>query len=113
MAQDLTETETKHSSVARIDVVARIARVADYLFGILYVVLLVRLALEFFHARKGTGFVEIIRAISDPFYAPFKGIVASDSVAGAPVVWPLVVAIIGYMLLHAAIRGLLRLIARG
>ena len=111
MHQDLIDTE--HSAVPRIAAVARIARIADYLFGVLYVVLLVRLALEFFNARKGAGFVEIIRAMTDPFYAPFKGIVATDTVAGARVVWPLAVAIVGYMLLHAALRGLLRLIARG
>ncbi len=113
MPEDLVEIEPKHSPVTRIDTVARIARVIDYLFGILYVLLLVRLALEFFNARKGAGFVELIRVLTDPFYAPFKNIVATNTVDGAHVVWPLVVAIIGYMLLHAAVRGLLRLIARG
>jgi uncharacterized protein YggT (Ycf19 family) len=70
--------------------------------------------LDFIQARKGNGFVEFIRAITDPFYAPFKGIVASNSVSdGTIIVWPLVVAIVGYILLHAALRGLLKLIARG
>ena len=69
--------------------------------------------IEFFNARRTTGFVELIRAMTDPFYAPFKGIVGTDTVDGARVVWPLAVAILGYMLLHAALRGLLRLIARG
>lgn len=93
--------------------VARIARVLDYLFGLLYGLLLVRLALEFLNARPSAGFMQIIRGVTDPFYAPFKGIVASDSIEGAHVVWPLVVAVLGYMLLHAAIRGVLRLVMRG
>ncbi len=97
----------------RVATVERIARVIDYLFGILYAILLVRLVLEFFSARKASGFFQLIQAISNPFYAPFKGIVASHSIERAPVVWPLVVAVAAYMLLHAAIRGLLRLIARG
>ncbi|MFI5302333.1 MAG: hypothetical protein ACHREM_29930 [Polyangiales bacterium] len=42
-----------------------------------------------------------------------RPIVATDTFAGARVVWPLVVAILGYVFLHAAIRGLLRLVARG
>jgi hypothetical protein len=29
-----------------------------------------------------------------------------------PVVWPLIVAVFAYMLLHAGIRGLLRVLAR-
>ena len=99
--------------VARVAVVDRVARVIDYLFGILYVLLLIRLALEFFNARQGAGFYRLIHELTEPFYAPFKGIFGTASIAGAHVVWPLVVAILGYMLLHAAIRGLLRLVARG
>jgi uncharacterized protein YggT (Ycf19 family) len=114
MTDDLIETEPAHSPVPRIDTVARIARILDYLFAVLYVLLMVRLVLDFLQARKGNGFVEFIRAITDPFYAPFKGIVASNSVSdGTIIVWPLVVAIVGYILLHAALRGLLKLIARG
>lgn len=94
-------------------VVARIARILDYLFGVVYALFFVRLALELINARPSAGFVQLIRALSDPFYAPFKGIVASSSVEGAHFVWPLLVAVFGYVLLHAAIRGVLRLVVRG
>jgi len=104
---------TASPRLRRAIVVARIARILDYLFGLLYGLLLVRLVLEFLNARPGAGFVKIIRGVTDPFYAPFKGIVSSNSIEGAHVVWPLVVAIVGYMLLHAAIRGALRLVMRG
>ncbi|MBN1606502.1 MAG: YggT family protein [Polyangiaceae bacterium] len=94
----------------RVLVVARIARILDYVFGLLYALLLVRLVLDFLSARPSAGFVQIVRGVTDPFYAPFKGIVGTGSIEGAPVVWPLVVAIVGYMLLHAGIRGALRLV---
>ena len=85
----------------------------DYLFGLLYALLAIRLVLELINARKGTGFVEFIVTLTSAFYAPFKGIVASDTVDGShPIVWPIVIAILAYMLLHAALRGLLRLVAR-
>ncbi len=93
-------------------VLMRIGRVSDYLFGILYTLLLVRLALEFFGARSGAGFSQIIRDLTDVFYAPFRGIFATTTVDTGHFVWPLVVAILGYMLLHAGIRGLLHLLAR-
>jgi uncharacterized protein YggT (Ycf19 family) len=93
-------------------VVERIEEILDYLFGLLYALLLVRFALEFFNARPGAGFVRLIRDVTDPFYAPFQSIVASNSIEGARVVWPLIIAIVGYLLLHAAIRGVLRLVAR-
>jgi uncharacterized protein YggT (Ycf19 family) len=111
MRADLLETQP--TPITRVAFVARVARIVDYLFGILYAILLIRLALEFFSARPSAGFVGLIRALTEPFYAPFKAIVATDTIAGAHLVWPLVVAILGYMVLHAGIRGLLRLIARG
>ena len=94
----------------RVLVAARIARILDYLFGLLYALLLVRLVLDFLNARPSAGFVRIVRGVTDPFYAPFKGIVDTGSIEGARVVWPLVVAMLGYMLLHAGIRGALRLV---
>jgi hypothetical protein len=91
---------------------ARVARVVDYLFGLLYALLLVRLVLEFFGARRGAGFVRFIDDLTNVFYGPFKGIFPSTAVDAGRLVWPLVAALVGYMLLHAAIRGLLRLCAR-
>ena len=93
--------------------VARVARVLDYLFGLLYALLTIRLILEFLGARRSAGFVQLIAAMTNVFYAPFRGIVASESLDGShPIVWPIVVAMVAYALLHAAIRGLLRLVER-
>lgn len=95
----------------RAGVLAGIAHVVDYAFSVLYLLLLVRLVLEFLQARRASGFFQLIAAVTDPFYAPFKSIVATRTVEGAPLVLPLVVAIVGYLLLHALIRGLLHLFA--
>jgi hypothetical protein len=63
-------------------------------------------------ARSTAGFVQFIVAVSNPFYAPFRGIVASPSTdAGHTLLLPIVVAIIAYIMLHLAINGLLRLLA--
>lgn len=98
---------------SRILIVNRITRITDYLFGILYVLLLVRLVLEFIGARRTSAFFSSVCGVTAPFYAPFKFIVASSSIDGAPVVWPLVIAVLGYALLHMGLRGLLRLVERG
>ena len=96
----------------RYPALALVARVLDYLFGLLYSLLLVRLVLDLIGARRSTGFFQFIAALTRPFYGPFEGIVATETVDGIhPIVWPIVVAIVAYMLLHAAIRGLLRLAA--
>lgn len=86
-----------------------VARVLDYAFGVLYALLAIRLALVFFGAREGAGFFQMIRNVTDVFYAPFKGLFATTLVASGHLEWPLVVAILAYVLLHAGIRGLLYL----
>jgi len=63
-------------------------------------------------ARRGAGFVQFIFGITDPLYAPFRGIVASPTTdAGNTLAWPIVIALIVYAILHAIINGLLRLLA--
>jgi uncharacterized protein YggT (Ycf19 family) len=97
----------------RQDVMLRIAQALDFLFGLLYTLLAIRLLLELIRARRGAGFVEFIAALTDFFYAPFRGIVASDTIDGShPIVWPIVIAIVAYMLLHGVIRRLLSIAAR-
>ena len=117
MRSEFIETEgplgNRRRVTSRAFILARVERVIDYLFGVLYALLLVRLALEIFGARTGASFFQIIRGLTDVFYAPFKGIFPTTTVETGHLVWPLVVAILGYMVLHAGIRGLLRLLARG
>jgi uncharacterized protein YggT (Ycf19 family) len=93
-------------------IASRVARVVDYLFGILYALLAVRFVLELLRARYDSGFFGFIRDATDPFFAPFRGIVPNGTVDGLRIVWPLVVALVAYMVLHAIVRGLLRLLAR-
>ncbi len=93
-------------------IITVVARVIDWLFGALYAFLVVRFVLEFFSARTGTGFFQFIRRVTDVFYAPFQGLFATTNIEGGHFVWPLLVAIIAYMMLHAGIRGLLFLAAR-
>jgi len=71
-----------------------------------------RFLLALLAARSSAGFVQFIVAVSNPFYAPFRGIVASPSTdQGHTLLLPIVVAIIAYILLHLGINALLRLFA--
>ena len=89
---------------------ARISQVVDYIFYVIYALLGMRFLLALLAARSSAGFVQFIVTVTNPFYAPFKGIVASPSTdAGHTLMLPIVVAIIAYILLHLAINGLLRL----
>jgi uncharacterized protein YggT (Ycf19 family) len=106
---EVVETERE---VERSRTLARISQVVDYIFFVIYALLVLRLILALLAARRGAGFVQFIYSITDPFYAPFKGIVASPTTeAGNVLAWPIVIAIIVYALLHLAINGLLRMFA--
>lgn len=90
---------------------ARISQVVDYIFFLIYGLLLLRLLLELFAARESAGFYRFIRSLTDPFYYPFRGLLPSISTSqGFTLVLSLVFAIAAYMLLHLAVNGLLRLV---
>ncbi|MDT5261160.1 MAG: hypothetical protein QOC61_164 [Acidobacteriota bacterium] len=103
--------ETEHE-VERARGLARISQVIDYIFYVIYALLAIRLLLSLLAARSTAGFVQFIRAVTDPLYSPFRGIVGSPTVEGGyTLALPIVIAIIVYALLHAGINGLLRLMA--
>jgi hypothetical protein len=105
--REVVQTERE---VERGRVVARISQVIDYLFFIVYGLLTIRLLLALFAARSGNTFVQFIRTITDPFYAPFRGIVASPSTPeGFTLALPIVIALVVYLLLHLAVNALLRM----
>ena len=104
--------ETEHE-IERARVMARISQVVDYLFYVLYAFLAMRLLLALLAARSTAGFVQFIVRVTDPFYSPFRNIVASPTTEGGhTLLLPLVIAIIVYMLLHLGINGLLRIFAQ-
>ena len=106
---EVVETERE---VQRARGVARVSQVIDYIFFVLYSLLGLRFLLALLAARSGAGFVRFIVTVTDPFYEPFRGIVASPRTDGGhTLMLPLVIAIIAYVLLHLAINGLLRMFA--
>ncbi|HKR58864.1 MAG TPA: hypothetical protein VJS64_03955 [Pyrinomonadaceae bacterium] len=91
---------------------ARVSQIVDYIFFVLYALLGLRFLLALLAARSSAGFVQFIVKVTNPFYEPFRGIVASPSTQeGHTLLLPIVIAIIVYVLLHLAINGLLRLLA--
>jgi uncharacterized protein YggT (Ycf19 family) len=104
---EVVDTERE---VERGRAVARISQVVDYIFFIIYGLLIIRLLLALFAARSDNSFVQFIRGISDLFYAPFRGIVASPTTPeGYTLALPIVIALVVYLLLHMAVNGLLRM----
>src|SRR4051812_31016252 len=66
-----TEREVERSRGA-----ARVSQIVDYIFYVIYALLGMRFLLALLAARSTAGFVQFIVAVTNPFYAPFRGIVA-------------------------------------
>lgn len=106
---EVAETERE---VERSRFMARVSQIVDYVFFLIYGLLVIRLLLELFAARNSAGFVKFIKSATGIFYAPFEGIVPSPRADGGfTLALPIVIAIIAYMILHLAINGLLRIFA--
>ncbi len=91
---------------------ARVSQIVDYIFYVIYALLGMRFLLALLAARSSAGFVQFIVTVTNPFYAPFRGIVSSPRTdEGHTLLLPIVIAIIAYVLLHLAINGLLRMLA--
>jgi uncharacterized protein YggT (Ycf19 family) len=109
----LAETVDGERTVGRGRTAARGSQFIDYGFYVVYALLAVRVVLGVIAARSDNGFVRLVRAVTDPFYAPFRGIVDSPSAEGGSIlVVPILIAIVVYALLHAGINGMLRMVAQ-
>ena len=89
---------------------ARVVQVIDFLFSVLYVLLATRLALELMAANEESGFVQLVNAATEPFYAFFHNVVASPSADGHTLALPVLVALGAYAILHWGVRSLAKLI---
>jgi uncharacterized protein YggT (Ycf19 family) len=111
-AKAVDEVVTTEREVERARGAARVSQIVDYIFYVLYALLGLRFILALLAARSSAGFVRFIVGVTEPFYAPFRGIVASPTADGGhTLMLPLVIAIIVYILLHLGINGLLRIMA--
>ncbi|HXD32252.1 MAG TPA: hypothetical protein VN643_14110 [Pyrinomonadaceae bacterium] len=111
-AKAVDEVVQTDREVERSRGLARVSQIVDYIFYVIYALLALRFLLALLAARSSAGFVQFIVTVTNPFYAPFKGIVASPTAPGGhTLMMPLVIAIIVYVLVHLGINGLLRMMA--
>jgi uncharacterized protein YggT (Ycf19 family) len=107
----IDETVKGERTAGQARTAARGSQFIDYAFYVVYSLLSIRLVLALIAARSTNGFVHFIAVVTGPFYAPFRGIVASPSAEGGyTLVVPILIAIVIYVMLHAGINGLLRMV---
>ena len=109
----IAQVSSQDHEVSRSRGIARGAQVLDYAFSLIYGLLGIRLVLALIAANSASGFVRLIYALTDPLYAMFRGIVPSPSIEGGfTLAVPILIALAAYALLHLALKGLMRMVAR-
>ena len=87
-------------------------RVLSLLFGILAVLIGLRILLLLLVANQQNAIVDFVYTITEPFVAPFRGIFSLDQVSpGGGSVFDIaaVVALIGWLLIYLLLMAILRL----
>src|SRR6187431_2878476 len=90
-------------------------RIVSLLFGILFVLLALRIVLLLLIANESNDIVNFIYNITEPFVAPFRGMFQFDTVSpGGASVFDVaaLVALIGWLLIYLLIMAILRLADR-
>jgi hypothetical protein len=89
-----------------------VRRVVVLLFGILTVLIALRIILLLLGANAGNGLVDFVYGATEPFVAPFRGIFSFDEVTpnGTNVLdVGAAVALIGWLLIEALVLAILRI----
>src|SRR5690242_7767460 len=73
------ETISTEHEVGRGKVAARMSQFVDYLFYLIYGLIVLEFMLKIMGARPGNGFVQFVAAISHPILGPFERIVGTPS----------------------------------
>jgi len=86
-------------------------RVISLLFGVLAVLIGLRILLLLLVADQGNSIVDFVLSVTEPFVAPFRGIFAFDEVRAGEAALDVaaLVALIGWLLIYLLLMAILRL----
>jgi uncharacterized protein YggT (Ycf19 family) len=86
-------------------------RILSLLFGILAVLIGLRILLLLLVANEGNAIVDFIYSVTEPFVAPFRGIFALDQVTAGQATLDVaaLIALIGWLLIYLLLMAILRL----
>ena len=111
VGQDVAVSETVDNVEARRSTAYWVSGVVYFLFGLIEIVIALRVLLKLLAANPNAGFTQFIYNLSAPFVAPFEGIVGTPAASnGAVFEFSSILAIIVYLLLSWIIVKLLQLL---
>ena len=91
------------------------ARIVTFVFGILQVLLVLRIILLLLVANQGNDIVSFVLGVTNPFVEPFRGMFQLDRVTadqGSTLDVAAIVALIGWTLIEALVLAGIRIFSR-
>jgi len=109
--KSVREAISAEHEIGRGKVAARMSQFVDYLFYLVYGMIILEFMLKIMGARPGNGFVQFVAAITHPILGPFERIVGTPSAGSFQLQLSYLIALVVYILIHLAINGVFRLVA--
>lgn len=88
----------------------RIYQFVNAAFYFVYGLVGLMIGLELLGARDRSGFMQFMRAVTTPILAPFRHVMPDPSVGSSQLMLSYVLALIVYVLIHLAFRGVFRIL---
>ena len=90
---------------------AMIERLIIWIFGIVQLLIILRIVLLLFAARDGNPIVNFVYSVTDLLVAPFRGIFGINEIAAGATALDIaaIVALVGWTILELVILGLVRI----
>ena len=105
------QTEHPQKAYVKKKAIFRTYQIIWYVLGLIEVLLTFRVLLKMLGANEGSGFVNLIYAISDPLALPFRGIFNITAVTpGAYFEWSTLVAMIVYLIIAYGLVHLMQIV---
>ncbi|MBA2253570.1 MAG: YggT family protein [Chloroflexi bacterium] len=107
-------TVTQERAVRRAGTGATIERLVVFVLGLVMLLIGLRVVLLLLNAREGNDLVSSIYNISEPFVAPFRGILGQEAISrgGTYLDGAALVAMVGWLIVAGVILALLRVFRR-
>lgn len=109
--KSVNEAVSTERELGRGRVAARISQIVDFLFYLIYGIIVLEFVLKLMGARPANGFVQFVGSISYPLLGPFDRIVGTPRAGSVQIQFSYLVALVVYILIHLAINGVFRLVA--
>lgn len=112
VVEDGPATHTERRVTGRGSGLGTLQRAIVYLFGLIQLLLVLRIVLLLVAAREGNAIVALIYDLSEIFVAPFRGVLGMNEVAAGRSELDIaaIVALIGWTIIELIIIGLLRVV---